>query len=283
MPPCVAVIEVVPAPKPVARPELAPMVATELFEEAQTTAELMSWMLVSLYVPVAVNHCEVPCATVALGGITAMDFRDAEVTVNVAAGLLRPPRVAFICAEPALMPRASPDPGLTVATLLLEELHVAVVVTFCVLPSLKVPKAVNCWVPSLARDAVMGRTAIDWSVAEVPVSVPAGLTTLPSVAVIRVVPEPWPTARPVCEPIVATAGFAAAQVTSEEMSCVVPSLKVPVAVNCCVPPGASEALAGVTAMDCSVAVVTASVAAGLTRPVCAEPEPGPREMGEPVA
>jgi hypothetical protein len=41
-PPCVAVIEVVPAATPVATPELAPIVATELFEEAQTTVELTS-------------------------------------------------------------------------------------------------------------------------------------------------------------------------------------------------------------------------------------------------
>jgi hypothetical protein len=38
----------------------------------------------------------------------------------------------------------------------------------------------------------------------------------------------------------------------------VPSLKVPVAVNCCVAPLVIEGFAGVTAIDCSVAAVTVS-------------------------
>jgi hypothetical protein len=37
---------------------------------------------------------------------------------------------------------------------------------------------------------------------------------------------------------------------------VVPSLKVPVAVNCCVAPLVIDGFAGVTAIDCSVAAVT---------------------------
>jgi len=39
---------------------------------------------------------------------------------------------------------------------------------------------------------------------------------------------------------------------------VVPSLNVPVAVNCCVAPLVIEGFAGVTAIDCSVAAVTVS-------------------------
>jgi hypothetical protein len=39
---------------------------------------------------------------------------------------------------------------------------------------------------------------------------------------------------------------------------VVPSLKVPVAVNCCVAPLVIDGFAGVTAIDCSVAAVTVS-------------------------
>jgi hypothetical protein len=39
---------------------------------------------------------------------------------------------------------------------------------------------------------------------------------------------------------------------------VVPSLKVPVAVNCCVAPFTIEGFAGVTAIDCNVAAVTVS-------------------------
>jgi hypothetical protein len=68
------------------------------------------------------------------------------------------------------------------------------------------------------------------------------------------------------------------------MSCVVPSLNVPMGVNCCVPPGATEVAAREMAMNRSVAFVTVSVTAGLTMPVCVEPDgAGPKVMGEPVA
>ena len=43
------------------------------------------------------------------------------------------------------------------------------------------------------------------------------------------------------------------------------SLKVPVAVNCCVAPLAIDGFAGVTAIDCSVAAVTVSTVEPLTR------------------
>src|SRR6202041_3230344 len=48
--------------------------------------------------------------------------------------------------------------------------------------------------------------------------------------------------------------------------CVVPSLNVPVAVNCCVAPLVIEGFAGVTAIDCSVAAVTVSAVDPLTVP-----------------
>jgi hypothetical protein len=52
-------------------------------------------------------------------------------------------------------------------------------------------------------------------------------------------PPPMPVARPAVAPevlIVATAPLAVPQVTVEVRSCVELSEKVPVAVNCCVPP-----------------------------------------------
>lgn len=82
----------------------------------------------------------------------------------------------------------------------------------------------------------------------------------------------------------ATVGVEEAQVTVEVMSCVVPLLKVPIAVNCWVPVGAIEAVPGVTAMDCKVVLVTVRGTAGLTMPVCVELEAaGPKTIGEPVA
>ena len=44
------------------------------------------------------------------------------------------------------------------------------------------------------------------------------------------------------------------------------SLNVPVAVNCCVRPFASDGFAGVTAIDCSTAAVTVSVVEPVTPP-----------------
>jgi hypothetical protein len=69
-------------------------------------------------------------------------------------------------------PTAVASPAvLIVATAAAEELHVAVLVRFCVLASVYVPVAVNCWVLPLAIDPFAGVTAIDTSVAAVTVSV----------------------------------------------------------------------------------------------------------------
>ena len=48
-----------------------------------------------------------------------------------------------------------------VATEGTEELHCTRLVMFCVLPSLKVPKAVNCWLNPTATFEVDGETKID--------------------------------------------------------------------------------------------------------------------------
>jgi hypothetical protein len=120
--------------------------------------------------------------------------------------------------------------ALIVATVTAEELHVAVLLRFCVVPSLKVPVAANCCVPPFETEGFAGVTAIDTSVAAVTVSVVLPVMLLEA-AWIVVVPVPTAVAKPVAL-IVAT-------VTAEELHvavllrfCVVPSLKVPVAVNC---------------------------------------------------
>ena len=64
--------------------------------------------------------------------------------------------------------------------------------------------------------------------------------------------------------IVATAVVADAHVTWPVRFCVVLSLNVPVAVNCCVIPFAIDGLAGVTAIDCSAAAVTVSTVEPVT-------------------
>src|SRR6185437_1689727 len=81
--------------------------------------------------------------------------------------------------------------------------------------------------------------------------------TAPSVAVMLDVPGAAAVASPAAL-MVATVPFDDAQVTRLVRSPVEPSENVPVAWSCCVPPRDSVGFAGVTAMDWSVAVFTAS-------------------------
>ena len=71
-----------------------------------------------------------------LEGVTAMDCRVAAVTVRAPLGLTTLPSVAVICEVPAVTPVARPVLVPMVATALLEEAQVTVVVMFLVLPSL---------------------------------------------------------------------------------------------------------------------------------------------------
>ena len=119
------------------------------------------------------------------------------------------------------------------------------------------------------------------------VKVMAVLATLPCVAVIREVPAPVPTAKPVLVPIVATEAVAEVHVTFVVMFCVLSSLYVPVAVNCSVVPFTMEGFVGVTAMDCRVGAVTVRVIPGLTMVpcvavICEVPTPAPLARPVPV-
>jgi hypothetical protein len=82
--------------------------------------------------------------------------------------------------------------------------------------------------------------------------------TLADAAEIVVVPGAMPLARP-APLMVATELFEEFQLTELVRFCVLPSLYVPVAVNCCVAPGVIAGLAGVTAIDDKTAAVTVSV------------------------
>jgi hypothetical protein len=147
-----------------------------------------------------------------------------------------------------------------------DEAHVTLVVMFFVELSLYVPVAVNCCVEPVVIEGDAGVTAIDLSVTPTAVTVSAslGLTMLPCVAVISVVPAATPVANPVVAPMVANAVLDDFHVTLVVMFFVELSLYVPVAVNCCVEPAVIEGDAGVTAMDCSVVEeLTVRVAAPL--------------------
>jgi hypothetical protein len=89
------------------------------------------------------------------------------------------------------------------------------------------------------------------------------------VAVIVAVPCPALVARPLVPVVLltfATFAFDVAHVTTVVMSCVLPSVYVPVASNCSVVPNATVAFCGLTAIDTNAAGFTTSVAVALIVP-----------------
>jgi hypothetical protein len=107
------------------------MVATPGADELQVTVAVMSCVLLSLYVPVALKGCVVPGAMAFVPGVTAIDTRVA-VTVKVAVPLT-PPEVAVIVVDPVAFAVTNPVLEI-VATEVLEEVQVAVLVRSLELP-----------------------------------------------------------------------------------------------------------------------------------------------------
>src|SRR5438270_10401261 len=129
-------------------------------------------------------------------------------------------------------PMAVTSPVLpAVTTVVSLELQVAELVTSCVLPSVYVPVAVNCWVVPLTIDAFAGFIAMEDTIGGVTVNV-AVPATLPEVAVMVVLPGLTLDASPEVL-IVAVDAFEEFHVAVEVRSCWLPSLNVPVAKNCC--------------------------------------------------
>jgi len=87
-----------------------------------------------LYVPVAVNCCVYPAATDAVPGVTAIEANTGAVTVSVVEPVIVPD-VAVIVAAPEARLVASPL-LLTVAIVVADEVQVAVLVRFCLVPLL---------------------------------------------------------------------------------------------------------------------------------------------------
>ena len=195
-PPDVAVIVVVPAATGVANPSepvALLIVATPVVDELQVTVVVRFCVELSEYVPVAVNCRVVPSTTLGLAGVTAMETSVAAVTVSVV-DPETPPDVAVIVVVPAATGVANPsEPAalLIVATPVVDELQVTVVVRFCVVPSENVPVAVNCLVVPLATLGLVGVTAMETSVAAVTVRV-VDPDMSPDVAVTVVLPTPLP-------------------------------------------------------------------------------------------
>jgi hypothetical protein len=134
---------------------------------------------------------------------------------------LTPPEVAVTVVAPGAAVVAVPL-LLIVATVVEDELHAAVEVRLCALPSVNVPVAVNGCVLPVNREAVAGVTAIDTTAGAVTVSV-ADPVKPPDIAEIVVVPWAKLAARPTAF-TVAAAGVEEFQVAVLVTFFVVPSV-----------------------------------------------------------
>ncbi len=109
--------------------------------------------------------------------------------------------------------------------------------------------AVNCWVVPLAMPGLVGKTAMETSVAGVIVSI-VDPDMPPNAAVIVVAPVTPERASPVLL-IVETSVFDDLQLTNNVIFDVVPSEYIPVAVSCWVVPQATLGLVGVISIEIS--------------------------------
>lgn len=150
--------------------------------------------------------------------------------------------------DPAVIAVTNPD-AFTVPTLVFEELQLAEPVRFSDVPSLKVPVAVNCCVVPAVTDPFPG---VSWRALRLPSTNMSVLPEIePELAVIEAEPCPPAVARPEV-PTVTTEVWDDDQVAELVRSCVLPSLKLPVAVNCTDCPIDNVGLPGVTCIDVNV-------------------------------
>ena len=166
-------------------------------------------------------------------------------------------------ASPAL-----PAELLIVAAVGSVEFQLAEAVKSCWLPSSKVPMARNCSAVVNGIEPLAGSTRIETNVVLNTVSSVESLSE-PKAAEIVVVPSAKTLAKPWLPPallIVATAGLLLLHVAVVVKSCLLPSVKLPVAVNCGVFPAPIEGWTGVTVIDTSVGGVVVNVVEPLTEP-----------------
>ena len=149
----------------------------------------------------------------------------------------------------------------------IEELHSAESDTSCVVLSLNVATAVNCFIAPMGMVEFAGVTAIELIVAFVTVTEAVPLI-VPDVAVTVADPAMTPVATPFTSIV---KRFCAEEDQVKEVSgCVLPSSKLPVAVNCSRVPAESFAVDGVSVMDSRCAGTTVSVDESEKLPTVAE-------------
>ena len=129
--PEVAEMMEVPTATAVARPMLL-TVATDVFDDLQVTCVVISWLVPSEYMPVAVNCWGTIMGMIAEDGVTAMEDRVAGITVrSVLPEML--PEMAVMMDVPAATAVATPLLS-TVATDVLDEVQVTCVVMSRLVP-----------------------------------------------------------------------------------------------------------------------------------------------------
>jgi hypothetical protein len=210
-----------------------------------------------------------------------MDTRVAEVTVSVVNPDILPD-VAVNVVEPAAIAAANPFKPvslLMVPTAPVDVLHVTAAVMSCVVLSENVPVAVNCWIVPFTMLGLVGVTAMDTSTAGVTVT-SVNPQILPHFAVILAWPgrmalifpglrtalafhisEAGDAVRPATSVPDTTSTALASddiQVTTDVMSFVVLSEKMPVAKHCWPVLTAIVGLGGVTEMVTSCAPALAN-------------------------
>jgi hypothetical protein len=158
-----------------------------------------------------------------------IDCNVAAVTVSATTFEVIPACPAVTLLEPTPVPVARPLLPM-VAAAVFEEVQVTEFVRLCVLPSVKVPVAVNWSVRPFATELVAALMVIDCSVAAVTVRARL-LDVIPLCDALTLLePIPVPVARPL-ELMVAVAVFEEVHVAELVRFWVLPSVKVPVAVN----------------------------------------------------
>src|SRR5580704_1177846 len=243
------------------------MVATAALEDVQYPDCVTSCVVPSLKVPSAMKFWVVPSAMPADPGLMVIDTSTACVTVSIVDPLIAP-EVAVMFAVPLPALEASPA-LLMVAVDGVSDDQAAVAVRSIVLLSVNEPVALNCCVVPSPIEGLAGAIVIETSAAAVTVIVVEPVT-LPLVALIVAVPVPEAVTRPGVPPklISAVEGAPELHCTVCVRFCVLVSLKVPVAVNCCEAPSEMVGMAGVTVIETSTAGVTVTTV---------EPEIAPEE------
>jgi hypothetical protein len=190
------------------------------FDDFQLTPARLPPKLPSLNVPVAVNWMEVRAAILGFAGLIVIPTKCAVETVSAVEPLMFPK-----AAETVVVPVATLVTAPVLATMAsagFEQVHSTECETSCVLLSLKVPVAANCFIVPVAMLELDGGTAIDIRLAPVTVNDVLPFTD-PLPALIVVLPVPALLASPLAS-AVATLLDEEDQVNAVN-NCVLPSSK----------------------------------------------------------